>query len=76
MAGLSLSTGIRAGANYSPMTPAAATPPTARNTIAQAAYGINGSGANYGPRTAGYGSVGVGLVSIGLLIFIWWSLPR
>lgn len=77
MAGMNLRTGISAGANYSPMTPASAVPPSSRNTIAQAAYGVSGSGADIGgPRTAGFGSASIGVFAIGALIFIWWSLPR
>jgi hypothetical protein len=44
-------------------------------TIAQRAYGITAS-PQAGPRTAHYGTVLSGIVSIGLLVFIWWSLPR
>jgi hypothetical protein len=44
-------------------------------TIAQRAYGITSS-PQAGPRTAHYGVVGSGLISIGILVFIWWSLPR
>jgi hypothetical protein len=76
MAGMSLRTGISAGGSYSPMTPASATPPSSRSTIAQAAYGISGSGLGSGPRTAGFGSTAVGMVAIASLVFIWWSLPR
>jgi hypothetical protein len=44
-------------------------------TIAQRAYGITAS-PQAGPKTAGYGVVGSGLLSLGILLFIWWSLPR
>lgn len=76
MAGMSLRTGISAGGSYSPMTPASAVPPTSRNTIAQAAYGVSGTGLGTGPRTAGFGSAAIGMASIAALVFIWWSLPR
>lgn len=76
MPGLSLRTGIQAGANYSPMTPASANPSTASASIGQKAYGINGSGTGIGPRTAAYGGVGVGVACVGLLVYLWYSLPR
>lgn len=76
MSGMSLRTGISVGGNYSPLTPASANPSTANATIGQAAYGINGSGVGLGPRTAAYGGVGMGVASIALLVYLWWSLPR
>ena len=44
-------------------------------TISQRAFGITQS-PQAGPRTAHYGTVGSLAVSVGLLLFIWWSLPR
>ncbi|HEV2241810.1 MAG TPA: hypothetical protein VGR98_12270 [Streptosporangiaceae bacterium] len=44
-------------------------------TISQRAFGITQS-PQAGPRTAHYGSVGSLLLGIGILWFIWWSLPR
>lgn len=44
-------------------------------TISQRAFGITQS-PQAGPRTAHYGTVGSFLLSLGLLAFIWWSLPR
>lgn len=76
MAGLSLQTGVRAGASYTPLTPAAAKSSTAPSNIGQAAYGISGSGAGNGPRTASYGSMAVGYIAIAALVYLWWSLPR
>ena len=78
MSGLSLRTGLSAGASYTPMTPASAQPSTSGSmTIAQKAYGIQGSGvADSGPATAGFGSVTVGIVAIAALVYLWWSLPR
>lgn len=81
-AGLNLGAGasIRGGGgigsgSYTPLTPASALPPT--NNIAQQAYGINGSGgATWNPNISSWGSVGVGLISMGLLVYLWWSLPR
>ena len=83
MSGLSLNAGARAGlgfggatnGSYTPLTPASAVPPTA--PIAQQAYGISGSGAStWNPNISAWGSVGVGALSIGLLVYLWWSLPR
>jgi hypothetical protein len=76
MPGMSLHTGISAGASYNPMTPPAAISPTARSTISQAAYGVNGTGAGTGPKTAALGTVLIGYASIAGLIYLWWSLPR
>lgn len=76
MAGMNLRTGFTVGGSYTPLMPASATPPTSRNTIAQAAYGVDTTGMGSGPRTAGFGSVTVGMVSMALLVFLWWSLPR
>lgn len=77
MPGLSLSTGLHAGAggSYTPMTPASSMSSTA--SIAQKAYGISGTGVpNSGGVVPGYGSVGVGVAAIVGLIYLWWSLPR
>lgn len=56
-------------------TPAAATAsPQGPTTIGQKAFGIvTGS---EGPRTAGIALCGGGLLSLGLLVFIYYSLPR
>jgi hypothetical protein len=70
------SVGFAAGnGNYTPLSPGSAVPPTA--PIAAQAYGISGSGAStWSPRVCHYGSMGVGLVSIAILVYLWWSLPR
>lgn len=79
MAGLMLRTGATAGfstsgGNYSPMTPASALSPTA--SIAQQAYGIDGSGSDSTQRkVAAYGSVGAGVVALAILAWIYWTLP-
>jgi hypothetical protein len=78
-AGLSLRTGVSGSVgNYSPMTPASSGPPSGSATIAQKAYGITGTGTptDGGSPVAGYGSVGLGCVALGALIYLWWSLPR
>lgn len=77
MPGMSLKTGLQVGGSYTPLTPASTTAPSARPTIAQQAYGIAGAGVSgTGPRTAAYGSVGLGMVAVVVLGFLWWSLPR
>lgn len=48
----------------------------AATTLATRAYGITAGPVAGGPRTAHWGAVGSGAVAIGLLWFIWWSLPR
>jgi hypothetical protein len=76
MAGLQLSAGVRAGSNYTPMTPASASAPTSNaGSIGQMAYGITGSGTSDQRSTAAYGSIGVGIAAIALLVYLWWSLP-
>jgi len=76
-AGLSLRTGISAGGSYqSPMTVAGANTPSA-NSISQQAYGVSGTGvSNTDGDIPGYGSVGVGVLALVGLIYLWWSLPR
>lgn len=77
MAGMSLRSNLNFGASYGPLTPAAAGAPSARASIAQQAYGVAGAGVDpAGPRTAAYGSVALGMAAVGILTFIWWSLPR
>ena len=73
MAGLNLNVG---GYGY-----AGAAVPTASNlpegqTINQAAFGIGTSQTAEGPRTAGFGTVGLGLAGAALLAWLWYTLPR
>ena len=76
MAGLSL------GASAGFSVPAPALPPSyaqdasGGETISSRAYGIAGASAGAGPRTAGYGSVGVGITATAFLVWLWWTLPR
>jgi hypothetical protein len=72
MAGLNLQTGLRIGGASTPVNPAAT--PTAPRTIAEQAYGIGSSGS--GPRTAALGGISIGILALGAMIFIWWSLPQ
>lgn len=79
MAGLSLRGNLGGGGSiggYTPLLPASASAPTtSAGNISQLAYGISGDGSPE-RTTAGYGAVGVGIVAIAALIYIWWSLPR
>jgi hypothetical protein len=65
------------GAGYGAAATPAAAGPTAQGptTISQKAFGIvTGSSGRY--PTAHIGFVSVGLLAIGGLIYIYWSLPR
>jgi hypothetical protein len=73
MAGLNLNLMGSAGVQ-------AALPPSmsgtdAGQTLSSRAYGVGASDA-VGPKTAAYGSVGIAIGSLALLVFIWHSLPR
>jgi hypothetical protein len=55
-------------------TATAAAPPSASGTTAtQQAYGTAPS---VGPSTARNGAMIAGVAGAGLLVFLWWSLPR
>lgn len=76
MPGLSLGVGGYGSAMTAASVPSAANQPTG-TTINQAAFGIGTSQTdNAGPRTAGYGTVGLGLGCAVVLTWIWWTLPR
>lgn len=72
---LGIGSGMGSG-NYAPLTPAAANSPSAGTTIGQMAYGISGDGASPDSQYAGIGSTIVGAVSVALLLYVWYSLPR
>jgi hypothetical protein len=60
---------------------AGAAVPTASNlpegtTINQAAFGIGTSQTSDGPKTAGFGTVGLGLGGAAVLAWLWYTLPR
>jgi len=59
------------------MTPTAtpASPQASGLTVGQKAFGIT-AGGGMGPRTAAYGTIGLGGFAVAAMIFIWWSLPR
>jgi hypothetical protein len=54
---------------------AAGVTPQGPRTIGQQAFGIV-SGDQGGGNTASYAVMGGGALALGLLVFIWWSLPR
>ena len=58
--------------------PAAALPSAQASglTVGQKGFGIVAGGDGGGPRTAALGCIGAGVISLGLLVFVWWSLPR
>ena len=80
MPGLSLDSGLGASvfaSGYgSAATPAASgATPQGPTTIGAKAFGIvTGNEGMY--RTGFYAATGGGVLALGLLIFIWWSLPR
>jgi hypothetical protein len=73
MSGLSL--GVGGYGNVGSIgTPTAANMPTG-TTINQQAFGI-GTSQTSGPRTAGLGTVGLGVAAALVLTWLWWTLPR
>ena len=81
MAGLSLDAGLRGrgafqasgGSGYTPMASSSPTRPTAASTMGVSTTGAAASGSR---RVAGPGAVAVGAISVGLLVFIYFSLPK
>ena len=55
---------------------AGSTQPAVTPTIATRGYGITAGPQRGGARTAHYGVVGGAAVAAGLLLFMWYSLPR
>ena len=45
-------------------------------TITQRAFGITSAQSAAGPRTAGYGTVILGIAGAAVLAYLWYSLPR
>jgi hypothetical protein len=69
MSGLNLQTGFRVQS--------AAPPSAAGTTITQAAYGpASGALPGAGDNIPMLGTVGAGLVAVGLLVWLWTTLPR
>lgn len=75
MAGLSLGVGGFGSGYATAASPVAANSPTGA-TINQQAFGIGTSQTSSGPKTAGFGTVGLGLAGAIVLTWLWWTLPR
>ena len=71
MPGLNLNMGARGGA-AAPLPYAANNP---ASTISQKAFGIT-QGTRGLSRVPAYGSVGLGLAGVVVLVWLWYSLPR
>ena len=77
MAGLLLGQGPYGAQMSQGAIPAAAGVSPGAPTIAQKAFGVFSQQAgNCGPRTAGYGTVALGLAGAAILVYLWYSLPR
>jgi hypothetical protein len=76
MSGLSLGTW---GSGYAgAAVPAQAVVSPGAPTISQKGFGIMTAGQTgaIGPRTAGFGTVTLGLAGVAVLLYLWYSLPR
>lgn len=77
MAGLSLGVGAYGGAMSQGALPSSAGVSPGAPTISQKAFGVFSQQAGaVGPRTAGFGTVALGLAGAGILLYLWYSLPR
>lgn len=78
MAGLNLQTGLTGSAvgslynGSSSVQPTRTAVPEGPMTVAQAAYG----GAGGGGGRCGTHAVVIGVIAAGILLFMWWGLPR
>lgn len=79
MAGLNLQTGLTGSAvgnlyngGTSSMAPTRTAVPEGPMTVAQAAYGGGGGGNG----SCGTHAVVIGVIAAGILLFMWWGLPR
>ena len=80
MAGLKLGTGVSGsvvgdlyGGYGNASVPAASGIPEGPGTITQQAWGVPSAG---GSRNTGLHAQGISAVALGILVFIWWVLPR
>lgn len=76
MAGLNLSMGAYGGSMSQGAVPAAAGVSPGAPTISQRAFGVGSLNQSIGPRTAGLGTVALGMIGAAVLVYLWWSLPR
>ncbi len=74
MAGLSL--GVMGSAGMAGAMPYAAGVSPGAPTIGKQAFGAYSQQTAGGPRTAGFGTVALGLAGAGILLWLWYSLPR
>lgn len=78
MSGLNLQTGLTGSAvgslygGQSSMAPTRTALPEGPTTVAQAAYGGPGESTS----SVGTHAVAVGVIALGILLFMWWGLPR
>jgi hypothetical protein len=79
VAGILLNMGLGgsalAGGYPGSATPAAAGVSPQGPTVGTKAFGIV-TGSPSVPKTSGYALISGGTIALGLLVFIWWSLPR
>lgn len=82
MSGMVLDAGLRGraratastgGSGYTPVASSSPTRPTAASTMGISTTGAAAAG---GGKVAGHGAVYVGMISIALLVFIYYSLPE
>lgn len=78
MAGLNMRMGAFGGYGGQGMVPVAAgVSPGAPQTISGRAFGVYSQQAQgIGPRTAGFGTVALGIAGAAVLVYLWYSLPR
>jgi len=77
MAGLQLRPSVFGPVGRPGMLPKAAGVGPGAPTISTAAFGVYSQQApGIGPRTAGLGTVALGLIGAGIMLYLWWSLPR
>lgn len=76
MAGLSLGLMGSAGLGGAGAIPRSAGVSPGAPTISQKAFGITSAQGSPGPRTAGFGTVALGIAGAAVLVWLWYSLPR
>lgn len=76
MSGLSLGMGAYGGQMPQGAVPAAAGVSPGAPTISKLAFGVGSFNQTVGPRTAGFGTVALGLAGAAILAWLWFTLPR